>query len=262
MVVRLSIALALSVLAIGAAGAAGEPKAFACNFTSGVAHVYEKGQFVPEKATPLSFGNRRHQRPGADRRAQDRARHRHVENRARGERHALSGGGDGGVAAHYHHLRQGRRHGCLPGRALAATSDCSARRSSRSTMGFARRRSSDHPALPAGACFRAGFDGSGMSGRLRAWLMMATARGADSPLIITSSRGKASGGRPARARTSAATISWQPFSLVSASRRLAAFTVVADHGHRWPFRRDRCGRRPAGRRRCPCRSARADRSRA
>ena len=56
MVVRLSIALALSVLAIGAAGAAGEPKAFACNFTSGVAHVYEKGQFVPEKATPLSFG--------------------------------------------------------------------------------------------------------------------------------------------------------------------------------------------------------------
>ena len=31
---------------------------------------------------------------------------------------------------------------------------------------------------------------------------------------------------PASASTSAATISWQPFSLVSASRRLAALTVV------------------------------------
>jgi hypothetical protein len=56
MVVRLSVALVLSALAVAAAGAAEEPKGFTCSFTSGVAHVYEKGQFVPEKATPLSFG--------------------------------------------------------------------------------------------------------------------------------------------------------------------------------------------------------------
>lgn len=56
MVVRLSIALLMCALAGTRAGAADEPKAFACNFASGVAYVYEKGQFVPEKAAPLSFG--------------------------------------------------------------------------------------------------------------------------------------------------------------------------------------------------------------
>ena len=56
MVVRLSIALLACVLAMARAEAADEPKAFACNFTSGVAYVYEKGQFVPEKAAALSFG--------------------------------------------------------------------------------------------------------------------------------------------------------------------------------------------------------------
>lgn len=56
MVVRLSIALLGCVLAMTRAEAADEPKAFTCNFTSGVAYVYEKGQFVPEKAGALSFG--------------------------------------------------------------------------------------------------------------------------------------------------------------------------------------------------------------
>ena len=56
MVVRLSIALLWCALAMTHAGAADEPKAFGCNFASGSAHVYEKGQFVPEKATSLSFG--------------------------------------------------------------------------------------------------------------------------------------------------------------------------------------------------------------
>jgi len=55
-VVRLSIALMLAALAAIPAGAADEPKAFTCNFTGGVAHVYEKGEFVAEKAGALSFG--------------------------------------------------------------------------------------------------------------------------------------------------------------------------------------------------------------
>jgi hypothetical protein len=54
MTTRLPIALAL--LALGAASAAAdEPKAFTCNFEVGVSHSYEKGQFVAEKASPLSF---------------------------------------------------------------------------------------------------------------------------------------------------------------------------------------------------------------
>jgi hypothetical protein len=56
MAVRLSTALLLSALAVTAARAAEEPKAFACSFASGAAHVYEKGQFVPEKAAALAFG--------------------------------------------------------------------------------------------------------------------------------------------------------------------------------------------------------------
>ncbi|NJO23200.1 MAG: hypothetical protein HC868_09950 [Sphingomonadales bacterium] len=53
---RISLALLLSALAALPARAADEPTAFACTFASGTAQVYEKGQFVPEKAAPLSFG--------------------------------------------------------------------------------------------------------------------------------------------------------------------------------------------------------------
>jgi hypothetical protein len=56
MAVRLAIALLFSALAAATVRAADEPTAFACTFTSGTAQVYEKGQFVPEKAAPLSFG--------------------------------------------------------------------------------------------------------------------------------------------------------------------------------------------------------------
>lgn len=56
MLVRLSTALLFALLAANPAGAADEPKAYTCTFTGGVAHVYEKGQFVAEKATALSFG--------------------------------------------------------------------------------------------------------------------------------------------------------------------------------------------------------------
>ncbi|MBX9589074.1 MAG: hypothetical protein K2X43_07210 [Hyphomonadaceae bacterium] len=56
MLVRLSIALILSAFVAAPAGAADEPKAFACSFTSGVTHVYDNGQFTPEKASALAFG--------------------------------------------------------------------------------------------------------------------------------------------------------------------------------------------------------------
>ena len=39
-----------------APAAADEPKAFACSFTVGVTHAYDKGQFTAEKASPLAFG--------------------------------------------------------------------------------------------------------------------------------------------------------------------------------------------------------------
>ncbi len=55
MTARLAIAFALLALAASAA-AADEPKAFACTFTTGVSHSYEKGQYLTEKASPLSFG--------------------------------------------------------------------------------------------------------------------------------------------------------------------------------------------------------------
>jgi hypothetical protein len=49
--------LALSLLAFASApAAADEPKAFACSFVTGTTHSYEQGQYVPEKAAPLSFG--------------------------------------------------------------------------------------------------------------------------------------------------------------------------------------------------------------
>ena len=54
MVVRLSLVIILSALRDGCRR--DEPKAFTCNFAGGVAHVYEKGEFVSEKAGALSFG--------------------------------------------------------------------------------------------------------------------------------------------------------------------------------------------------------------
>jgi hypothetical protein len=53
---RLSIALMLSALAALPAQAAEEPKGFQCAFVDGTANIYENGQFVQEKATPLTFG--------------------------------------------------------------------------------------------------------------------------------------------------------------------------------------------------------------
>jgi hypothetical protein len=44
------------LLSVTSARAADEPKTFACTFNTGVAFSYEKGQFVTEKASPLSFG--------------------------------------------------------------------------------------------------------------------------------------------------------------------------------------------------------------
>jgi hypothetical protein len=55
MIARLTIAVALLALAAFSAGA-DEPKSFACRFTTGVTHSYEKGQFASETASPLAFG--------------------------------------------------------------------------------------------------------------------------------------------------------------------------------------------------------------
>jgi hypothetical protein len=55
MLARLLIALIL-LIAAAPARSANEPKAFQCTFSSGVAHIYEKGEFVPEKASLLTFG--------------------------------------------------------------------------------------------------------------------------------------------------------------------------------------------------------------
>ena len=55
MIARWTICLPLLVLGPMHA-AADEPKAFACSFVNGVTHSYEKGQYVTEKASPLSFG--------------------------------------------------------------------------------------------------------------------------------------------------------------------------------------------------------------
>jgi len=55
MILRLAVALGLLAGAIAPASA-NEPKAFACNFTVGVTHSYDKSGFVAEKASPLAFG--------------------------------------------------------------------------------------------------------------------------------------------------------------------------------------------------------------
>jgi hypothetical protein len=55
MALRLSIAALLLALA-APAGATEPPKAFACTFTAGVTHSYERGRFAAEAAAPLAFG--------------------------------------------------------------------------------------------------------------------------------------------------------------------------------------------------------------
>jgi len=56
MFVRATVALALCWLAVLPGRAAEEPKAFACKFTRGVTHTYDKGRFARQKTAPLSFG--------------------------------------------------------------------------------------------------------------------------------------------------------------------------------------------------------------
>ena len=46
----------LAALCAAPATAADEPKAFACSFTSGISNSYDKGRYVPEKASPFAFG--------------------------------------------------------------------------------------------------------------------------------------------------------------------------------------------------------------
>src|SRR5262245_9266171 len=55
MIARPTVSLALLALLLAPA-AADEPKVFACSFTAGVTHAYDKGQFTAEKASPLNFG--------------------------------------------------------------------------------------------------------------------------------------------------------------------------------------------------------------
>jgi hypothetical protein len=58
MIVRPAVALALlaPLALLASPSAADEPKAFACTFGNGVTHSYDKGAYVEEKASPLSFG--------------------------------------------------------------------------------------------------------------------------------------------------------------------------------------------------------------
>jgi hypothetical protein len=56
MLARLTLAALLVLPALAPAWAAPEPRSLACTFASGVTHIYEKGKFTAEKATPLAFG--------------------------------------------------------------------------------------------------------------------------------------------------------------------------------------------------------------
>jgi hypothetical protein len=53
---RTAAVLAVALLIGGAAARAQEPKAFTCTFNTGTSYSYEKGQFVAQPASPLSFG--------------------------------------------------------------------------------------------------------------------------------------------------------------------------------------------------------------
>jgi hypothetical protein len=55
MSVRLGATLLLCLL-IGPPQAAADPTGFTCTFAAGTAHAYDKGQFVAEKPSPLTFG--------------------------------------------------------------------------------------------------------------------------------------------------------------------------------------------------------------
>jgi hypothetical protein len=55
MSVRLGATLLLCLL-IGLPQAAADPTGFTCTFAAGTAHAYDKGQFVAEKPSPLTFG--------------------------------------------------------------------------------------------------------------------------------------------------------------------------------------------------------------
>lgn len=55
MIARPTVLLMLLV-PLATAAAADEPKAFACRFEAGVAHAYDQGRFVSEKAGPIAFG--------------------------------------------------------------------------------------------------------------------------------------------------------------------------------------------------------------
>ncbi|HEU0060271.1 MAG TPA: hypothetical protein VFR19_10370 [Hyphomicrobiaceae bacterium] len=48
-------ATVLLCLCIGPAPAAADPTGFTCNFASGTAHAYDKGDFIAEKPAPLTF---------------------------------------------------------------------------------------------------------------------------------------------------------------------------------------------------------------
>jgi hypothetical protein len=56
MYARPAVALLVWALLSAAVARADEPKAFACTFTTGVTHSYDKGRFATEKASALSFG--------------------------------------------------------------------------------------------------------------------------------------------------------------------------------------------------------------
>jgi hypothetical protein len=56
MTIRSAAALVWCAVLAAAPAAADQPKAFACTFSKGVTHVYDKGEFVAEKAATIKFG--------------------------------------------------------------------------------------------------------------------------------------------------------------------------------------------------------------
>ena len=56
MIARLALALACVVLPCCVCAAADDPKGYVCTFTNGITNSYDKGEYVAEKAAPLSFG--------------------------------------------------------------------------------------------------------------------------------------------------------------------------------------------------------------
>jgi hypothetical protein len=56
MLARTSIAAIALLVATSHAHSAEDAKAYHCTFNSGIAHIYEKGEFAQEKGAPLAFG--------------------------------------------------------------------------------------------------------------------------------------------------------------------------------------------------------------